>query len=51
MGEPNSHQTLELGDVHTSKGGIEALPRHINEEFIPDIHNCVGIPQISSRDL
>jgi hypothetical protein len=42
MGKPNSHQTLELWDVHTSRSGIEALPKHRIEEFIPDIHNCVG---------
>jgi hypothetical protein len=28
MGIPNSHQHLELWDVHTSRSGIEALPKH-----------------------
>jgi hypothetical protein len=50
MGKPNSHQPLELWDVHTFRSGIEALPKHIIEEFIPDIHNCVGTPQTSSRN-
>jgi hypothetical protein len=50
MEKPNSHQPLELWDVHTSKSGIEALPKHIIEEFIPDIHNYVGTPQTSSRN-
>jgi hypothetical protein len=50
MGKPNSHQPLERWDVHTSRSRIEALPKHIIEEFIPDIHKCVGTPQISSRD-
>jgi hypothetical protein len=50
MGKPNSHQPLELWDVHTSRSGIEALPKYIIKEFIPDIHNCVGTPQISLRD-
>jgi hypothetical protein len=51
MGKPNSHQPLELlGNVHTSRSGIEALLKHIIEEFVPDIHNCVGTQQISSRD-
>jgi hypothetical protein len=49
MGKPNSHQPLELWDVHTSRSGIEALPKHIIEGFIPGIHNCVGTPQISLR--
>jgi hypothetical protein len=50
MGKPNSHQPLELWDVHTSRSRIEALPKHRIEEFMPDIHNCVGTPQISSRN-
>jgi hypothetical protein len=50
MGKPNSHQPLELWDVHTSRSGIEALPEHIIEEFIPDTLNCVGTPQTSSRN-
>jgi hypothetical protein len=44
MGKPNSHQPLELWDVHTSISGIEALHKHIIEGFTPDIHNCVGTP-------
>jgi hypothetical protein len=39
-----------FGLVHISKSGIEALPKHVIKEYIPDIHNCVGTPQISSRD-
>jgi hypothetical protein len=50
MGKPNSHQPLELWDVHTSRSGIEALPKHKIEGFIPDIHNCVGTPQTSSKN-
>jgi folate-binding Fe-S cluster repair protein YgfZ len=50
MGKPNSHQPLELWDVHTFRSGIEALPEHIIEEFIPDTLNCVGTPQTSSRN-
>jgi hypothetical protein len=50
MGKPNSHQPLELRDVHTSRSGIEALPKHKIEGFIPDIHNCMGTPQTSSRN-
>jgi hypothetical protein len=49
-GKPNSHQPLELWDVHTSKSGIEALPKHKIEESILDIHNCVGTPQTSLRN-
>jgi hypothetical protein len=44
MGEPNSHQTLKLWDVHTSRSGIEALPKPIIEGFILDTLNCVGTP-------
>jgi hypothetical protein len=51
MGKPNSHQPLELFEVHASKCGIEHLPKFIIEEFVPDIHNCVGTPQISSKKL
>jgi hypothetical protein len=47
MGKPNSHQPLELWDVHTSRSGIEALPKHIIEGFILDTLNCVGTPQTS----
>jgi hypothetical protein len=47
MGKPNSHQPLELWDVHTSRSGIEALPKHIIKEFIPDTLNCVGTPRTS----
>jgi hypothetical protein len=50
MGKPNSHQPLELWNVHTSKSGIEALPKHVIKEYVLDIHNCVGTPQISSKD-
>jgi hypothetical protein len=46
MGKPNSHQPLELWDVHTSRSGIEALPKHIIEGFIPDTLNCVDTPHI-----
>jgi hypothetical protein len=49
MGKPNS-PFRTFGKVHTSKSRIEALPKDIIKEFIPDIHNCVGTPQISSRD-
>jgi hypothetical protein len=44
MGKPNSHQPLELWDVHTSRSGIEPLPKHVIKEYIQDIHNCVGTP-------
>jgi hypothetical protein len=47
MGKTNSHQPLELWDVHTSRSGIEALPKHIIEGFIPDTLSCVGTPQTS----
>jgi hypothetical protein len=47
IGKPNSHQPLELWDVHTSISGIEALPKPIIEGFIPDTLNCVGAPQTS----
>jgi hypothetical protein len=50
MGRPNSHQPLELWYVHATRSGIEALPEHIIEEFIPDTLNCVGAPQTSSRN-
>jgi hypothetical protein len=50
MVKPNSHQPLALWDVHASKSGIEALPKHRVEEFIPDIHNCVDTPHISLRN-
>jgi hypothetical protein len=46
-GKPNSYQPLERWDVYTSRSGIEALPEHIIEEFIPDTLNCVGTPQTS----
>jgi hypothetical protein len=47
MGKPNSHKPLELWDVLTSRSGIEALPKHIVEGFIPDTLSCVGTPQTS----
>jgi hypothetical protein len=51
MGKPNSHQPLELWDVHTSRSGIEALPEHIIEEFIPDTLNCVGTADFFEKPL
>jgi hypothetical protein len=51
MGKPNSHQPLEpLGMNLHPKVEYNILPKHIIEEFVPDIHNCVGTPQISLRD-
>jgi hypothetical protein len=48
MAKPNSHQPLGM-NLHP-KVEYNILPKHIIEEFILDIHNCVGTPQISSRD-
>jgi hypothetical protein len=50
MGKPNSHQPLEPLDMSLHpKVEYNTLPKHIIEEFVPDIHNCVGTPQTSLR--
>jgi hypothetical protein len=51
MGKPNSRQLLEpLGMNLHPKVEYNILPKHIIEEFVSDIHNCVGTPQTSSRN-
>jgi hypothetical protein len=51
MGKPNSHQPLELLGMYIhSKVEHNAIPKHRIEAFLPDIHNCVGTPQISLRN-
>jgi hypothetical protein len=51
MGKSNSHPLLELlGKYMHPKSEAEDLPKYTIEEFIPDIHNCVGTPQISLRN-
>jgi hypothetical protein len=51
MGKPNSRQPLELlGRYIHPKVEQNTPPKGFIEEFVPDIHNCVGKPQTSLRN-
>jgi hypothetical protein len=51
MGKPNSRQSLELlGKYVHPKVELETYQNYTIEEFVPDVHNCVGTPQISLKN-